>query len=50
MVQFEAAEKLRPPGDDKAILRWNACVRRLRASPEMHEEVEDTGNPPLQGD
>jgi hypothetical protein len=49
MVQFEAAEKLRPTGDDKAILRWNGCVRRLRASPELRP-AERTDEPPLQGD
>jgi len=24
---FEQAEKLRPPGNDEAILRWNRCAR-----------------------
>ena len=27
MVHFEAAEKIRPPGNDDALLRWNACAR-----------------------
>jgi hypothetical protein len=27
MKYFEQAEALRPPGNDDAILRWNACVR-----------------------
>jgi hypothetical protein len=26
---FEQAEMLRPPGNDDAVLRWNACVRFL---------------------
>ena len=30
MRRYEAAEALRPPGNDDAILRWNACVRVLR--------------------
>jgi hypothetical protein len=50
MVQFEAAEKLRPPGDDNAILRWNGCVRRLRACPELHPEAKSVDELPLQGD
>lgn len=28
---FEAAEKLRPPDNDEAILRWNRCVRLLQS-------------------
>ncbi len=32
---FEEAERLRPPADDSAILRWNACLRFL----ERHQEV-----------
>lgn len=30
MDQFEAAEAIRPPGNDSAILRWNACLRAIR--------------------
>ncbi|PRQ05575.1 hypothetical protein [Enhygromyxa salina] len=30
MDLYEAAEKLRPVGNDDAILRWNACVRVIR--------------------
>jgi hypothetical protein len=50
MVAFEEAERLRPPGDDQAILRWNGCVRRLRAHPELRPAAEEPGTPPLQGD
>jgi hypothetical protein len=32
---FEQAERLRPPGNDDAVLRWNACVRYL----ERHREI-----------
>lgn len=31
MRAFEAAEAIRPPGNDDALLRWNSCVRRIRA-------------------
>jgi hypothetical protein len=33
---FERAEHLRPPDNDDAILRWNACVRFL----ERHKELQ----------
>jgi len=32
---FERAERIRPPGNDDAILRWNACVRVLRQNPQI---------------
>jgi hypothetical protein len=35
MTWYEKAEKMRPPGNDEAILRWNTCVRML----ERHERV-----------
>jgi tetratricopeptide (TPR) repeat protein len=28
---YEQAEKLRPPDNDEAILRWNRCVRLMQA-------------------
>lgn len=40
MALFEQAEKLRPPGDDNPILRWNSCVRRLRAHSDLRPEPE----------
>lgn len=32
MDDFEKAEALRPPGNDDAILRWNACVRTIESA------------------
>jgi hypothetical protein len=32
---FERAEQIRAPGNDDAILRWNACVRLLRQNPHL---------------
>jgi hypothetical protein len=29
MEHYERAEKIRPPGNDEPILRWNTCVRIL---------------------
>ena len=38
MQQFAEAEKVHPPGNDDAILRWNRCVRLLRGHPEFEHE------------
>jgi hypothetical protein len=32
---YEQAERVRPAGNDDAILRWNACVRVLRQYPQL---------------
>jgi hypothetical protein len=40
MGLFEEAARLRPSGNDDAILRWNACVRFLRAHKELAPRVE----------
>jgi len=50
MARFEEAEQVRPPGDDQALLRWNACVRRLRALPELRPAGDEYGEPTLQID
>jgi tetratricopeptide (TPR) repeat protein len=41
MELYEQAERIRPPDNDDAILRWNSCVRtirRERLSPRSEEE------------
>jgi hypothetical protein len=35
MGRYEQAAALRPPGNDDAILRWNACARVLMRNPEI---------------
>ena len=42
MQNYEEAERLRPAGNDDAILRWNRCARLLqsRGESEWHREVE----------
>jgi hypothetical protein len=35
---FAQAEKVRPPGNDDSLLRWNSCVRLLQSHPEFHAE------------
>jgi hypothetical protein len=40
MVAYEAADALRPSGNDEARLRWNSCARELNARPQPtpHED------------
>ncbi|HEX9305285.1 MAG TPA: hypothetical protein VGA31_12610 [Thermoanaerobaculia bacterium] len=49
---FEEAEKIRPPGNDEAILRWNRCVRILKNlavsdREREHAHFEPSDSPPL---
>ncbi len=48
---FEEAEKLRPQGNDDAILRWNRCVRLMQSIPglshERDEQFEASDSPPV---
>lgn len=53
MRHFEAAEKIHPPRNDDAILRWNRCVRLLEKfpkaeQPEPHQAFEDHDTAPVQ--
>jgi hypothetical protein len=52
MACFEHAEKIRPEGNDDAILRWNRCVRLLqsRSASEWQRELETfeaSDSPPI---
>ena len=52
MECFEKAEKIRPQGNDDAVLRWNHCLRLLQRLPERPGEpetvgVEDHESPPV---
>jgi tetratricopeptide (TPR) repeat protein len=38
MRHFAEAEKIRPPGNDDSILRWNRCVRLLQSQPDFQVE------------
>ena len=38
MRSFEDAEKIRPAGNDDAILRWNRCVRLLQTTSYVWEQ------------
>ncbi len=49
---FEEAEKIRPAGNDEAILRWNRCVRILKNMAvsdreREHAHFEPRDSPPL---
>jgi hypothetical protein len=46
MAYFETAETLqRPPDNDDAILRWNACARTLNNHPELRPRPEEAYEP-----
>jgi hypothetical protein len=47
MRQFEKAEKVRPPGNDDALLRWNTCARMM-AKNKLAAREEDRTEPPLE--
>jgi tetratricopeptide (TPR) repeat protein len=40
MQYFEEAEKIRPEGNDDALLRWNRCLRLMQGIPERTRERE----------
>jgi tetratricopeptide (TPR) repeat protein len=42
---FEEAERLRAPGNDDAVLRWNACVRYLARHKELAPRPEEQPEP-----
>lgn len=45
MRLFEEAEKLRHPGNDDALLRWNTCVRTLARYRELRPRPEEMPEP-----
>jgi len=46
MADYERADALRPPDNDDARLRWNACARVFNTHPDLLEE-DDQPNTPL---
>jgi len=48
MTFYEKAEALRPPGNDDAILRWNACARVLMDHPSIRPGPEERVEHPLE--
>ena len=45
MDHYERAEKIRPLGNDDALLRWNACARLLMSSPDIRPEPAPAAAP-----
>ena len=45
LQSFETASALREPGNDDAILRWNACVRFLQRHKELAPRTEEAHEP-----
>lgn len=44
---YEKAEAVRPPNNDDAILRWNACARLIMANRHLVPAVEEPNEPLL---
>jgi len=41
MKWYEKAERMRPAGNDDAILRWNACARIIMSRDDIRPESEE---------
>jgi hypothetical protein len=41
MDWYEKAERIRPPGNDDAVLRWNTCARLLTHNRELKPSEEE---------
>ena len=44
---YEEAEPSAPPGNDDALLRWNACARLIESKREIAPVVDDPHEPLL---
>jgi hypothetical protein len=47
MRSYEHAETLRPPNNDDALLRWNACARLIMDNPRVEPPFEEPYEPQL---
>jgi len=47
MTWYERAEAIRPPGNDDALLRWNACARLIMRDRRLVPAIEERGEPIL---
>ena len=45
MQAYERAEAVRPPDNDDALLRWNACVRLCQLHPGLLQQDESRTAP-----
>jgi hypothetical protein len=47
MAWYEKAEAVRPPGNDDALLRWNACARIIMMN-KLAARTDDESEPPFE--
>lgn len=47
MAWYDKAEAIRPPGNDDALLRWNACARLIMRDSHLVPQSEERGEPLL---
>ena len=50
MSCYDKAETIRPPGNDEAILRWNACARMIERADPSETDRTRPPQPDLAGD
>jgi hypothetical protein len=48
MFHYEQAEKLRPEGNDDALLRWNTCARILMRNSDLRPRGVEAFEPALE--
>ncbi len=48
MTLYEKAEKIRPAGNDDAVLRWNTCTRILERHHDLMAAPVEESEPPLE--
>jgi len=41
MEFYEQAERLRPAGNDEALLRWNTCARLIMSHPHVRPDLQE---------
>ena len=42
MEFYEQAERIRPAGNDEALLRWNTCARLIMSHPQVRPLLQET--------
>ena len=47
MIHYEQAEAIRPPNNDDAVLRWNACARLIMQDRHLEPAREEPSEPLL---
>lgn len=50
MSCYDKAESIRPPGNDEAILRWNACARMIERTEPSETDRPRPTQPPVSDD